>query len=494
MNTPGDSENYDHLSFVDGTIPPFSNDQDKLYSILNVLRGHEEFTLNIEGTIISSNLEAVNITRYEEWEVIGQHFSIFYSQEDLRNKQPENDLALSLKEGKMTSDSWKLRKRQIRFWARIKIIPLYDSLSSLRGYKLILRDASHKVFSDFHVQRVKNEYLNLYHNSIIGIIRFDKRKGLVKLANRKALEIIGITDFHNFSFGEAFLNKDDLDRFNTLMDQHRYVNNFEFQLRYDHGGKRWASVDCKFYVSSGFVEGIIVDVTEKKRQEIAVQKLSSDLNTFIYHASHDLRSPLTSIMGLLNLMDMASPASKNSDYSAMIRERIDHLDHLLKDLSIIAFNNHSEINYERVFVKEEIGFLLRNLLPSETKIQFLLDISDDTRIVSDVLRFRTIIKNLVSNAIKFYNQMERNPFVKITAISWKDQVAVIVEDNGIGIEKAEMEKLHTMFHRGHSSRSGSGLGLYIVRSMVDQLGGTIRISSAIGEGTKVTIELPAREL
>jgi signal transduction histidine kinase len=490
MNSLGDL-NYKHFGLSDGNTPPFSSSQSKLHSILNVLRGHEEFTLNLDGTIISSNLEAVNITSYEEWEVIGKDLSIFYSPEDIANGQPQADLESSVQNGKFTVDSWKLKKRQIRFWARMKIIALYDSLENLRGYKLILRDASHKVFSDFHVQKVKNEYLNLYHNSIFGIIRLGKQDGVIKLANKKALEILGRTDFQDLLFEDAFETREDQIRFSELLEQHRYLNNFEFQLKSPPDRKRWASIDCKYYISTGCIEGIIIDVTDKKYQELALQKLSNDLNTFIYHASHDLRSPLTSIMGLLNLMDMSSQAEKVPEYTMMIRERIKHMDLLLKDLSTIAFNNHSEINYEPVFVKAEISFMLRTVF-SETKVQFIIDMDDEIIFVSDVLRFRTMMKNLISNSIKFHNQIEKNPFVKVTGVLNQNGLEIIVADNGIGIEQAEVDKLCNMFHRGHSSRSGSGLGLYTVRSMADQLNGHVRIESAIGVGTTVTMVLPNR--
>lgn len=489
MNILDDSEHQSQWELSDNNMLPFSNDHDKIYSILNVLRGHEEFTLNTDGTIISSNLEAVNITCYEEWEVIGKHFSIFYTEEDVSNRQPEMDLELSIKEGKFSSESWKVKKRHIRFWARTKIIPLRDSLHTLRGYKVILRDATHKVFSDFNVQKIKNEYLNLYHNSIFGILRFNKKEGTITLANKKALQILGINDFHDFLFRDAFLVEEEYIRFNAMVHQQRYVNNFEFQLKHANGAKRWASLDCKFYVSNGLIEGIIIDVTDKKTRELELHKLSNDLNTFIYHASHDLRSPLTSIMGLLNLMDLGE-TDNSKQYSAMIRDRIGHLDNLLKDLSTIAFNSHSEVNRERVFLREEIDFMLRDFI-TDNKIKFVLDINEDVIFNSDVLRFRTILKNLISNSIKYHNQMEKNPFVRITTLFKADILIIEIEDNGIGIERAEMEKIYKMFHRGHSSRSGSGLGLYTVRSMVDKLGGTVQLSSIIGKGTKVTLEFPS---
>ena len=484
-----DHSNNNSPGLSDGSMLPLSNDQDKLYSILNVLKGHEEFTLNPGGVIISSNLEAVNITGYEEWEVIGKHFSILYTEEDILKKQPAIDLESSAATRKFVVNSWKLKRRQVKFWARIKIIPLFDSLDTLRGYKVVLRDAAHKVLTDLNVQKIKNEYLNFYHNSTFGLFRFRRHDGHLRMANKKALEILGITALYNFSFRDAFHNDDDFVRFNELIDVQENINYFEFQLKTPPGSpKRWASIDCKWYESSELIEGILIDVTSKKSGELTLQKLHNDLDTFIYHASHDLRSPLTSVMGLLNLMELQKMTDV-SEFLPMMRDRINHLDALLRDLSTIAFNNNSEVNYERVFIKEEINFITRGM-GEVSQVRFYLSITDNAVFTSDVLRFRTIVKNLISNSVKYYNQMEKDPFVKITVTSGGDKVELVVEDNGIGIEKAEMEKIYNMFHRGHSSKSGSGLGLYTVRSMVDQLGGSINLTSAIGQGTKVTIELP----
>jgi PAS domain S-box-containing protein len=477
---------------VDGSFPPVFTDQDKLHTILNVLRGYEEFTLNQSGIIISSNLEAVNITGYEEWEVIGKHISIFYTEEDIAINRYEHDLLTSVSEGKFSVDSWQLKKRQIRFWARIKIVPLYDSLQALRGYKVILRDATHKVYSDFKVQRIRNEYLNLYHNSVFGIIRFNQETGKLTLANKKALSILRMQDFQDLLFGAVFEHKVDFDNFCAQVKTKRYVNNFEFQLKRLSGETKWVSMDCKFYVATGFIEGIIIDVTKRKAQETSLLKLSNDLDTFIYHASHDLRAPLTSMMGLLNLIELNKDKGGSEQYTSLIRNRVMHLDQLLKDLSVIAFNSNSELSYEPIPLKEEIAYILQDFLAGH-RIKGVLMVDDSIEFVSDVIRFRTILKNIISNSVKYHNQMDQSSFIKITVSTVNDRLMISVEDNGIGIEENQLEKIYNMFHRGHSSLSGSGLGLYIVRSMVDRLGGTVKLSSIIGKGTKVKLELPIRK-
>jgi PAS domain S-box-containing protein len=477
---------------IDGSLLPVSNDQDKLHTILNVLRGYEEFTINLDGIIISSNLEAVNITGYEEWEIIGKHISIFYTEEDKTINRLEHGLSISVREGKFLADSWQLKKRQIRFWARIKILPLYDSLQTLRGYKVILRDATHKVYSDFKVQRVRNEYLNLYHNSVFGIIRFNQETGKLTLANKKALNILKTRNIHNLSFAGVFLHNEDFERFCAQINTQRYVNNFEFQLKTTTEEERWVSMDCKFYVSTGFIEGIIIDVTKRKAQETSLLKLSNDLNTFIYHASHDLRAPLTTMLGLLNLMDLTKEVG-SSQYTSLIRSRVMHLDQLLKDLSTIAFNSNSELSYEPIPLKEEIAYILQDFLAGH-RIMSVLVVDDNIEFVSDVIRLRTILKNIISNSVKYHNQMDQSSFIKVTVSTANERLIISIEDNGIGIEENQLEKIYNMFHRAHSSLSGSGLGLYIVRSMVDRLGGTIKLSSVIGKGTKVKVELPLKKL
>src|SRR6187549_3823328 len=102
--------------------PDFTHsDLYKYASLFNILRSFEEYTLNASGTIVSSNLEAVNITGYEEWEVIGKSFSIFYSPSEQAEGKPIQDLQKAREEGRVVIKGWRVKKRNVAFWAKVKI-------------------------------------------------------------------------------------------------------------------------------------------------------------------------------------------------------------------------------------------------------------------------------------------------------------------------------------------------------------------------------------
>src|SRR6185503_3159182 len=118
---------------------------DKYNSLIHILKGHEEFTLDAKGTIISSNLEAVNVTGYEEHEVIGKPISLFYSKEEKEKAISDLDKATRYKQ--CVFAGVKLKKRDIAFWAKMEIITLFNEQSQVRGYKVTLKDATHRALS-----------------------------------------------------------------------------------------------------------------------------------------------------------------------------------------------------------------------------------------------------------------------------------------------------------------------------------------------------------
>jgi signal transduction histidine kinase len=101
-----------------------------------------------------------------------------------------------------------------------------------------------------------------------------------------------------------------------------------------------------------------------------------------------------------------------------------------------------------------------------------------------------VFNNLISNAIRYSDPYKKQSFVRIGITTTVDQAHITVEDNGIGIEQEHIEKVFNMFYRATESKSGSGLGLYIVKETLDMLGGKIQVSSTMGKGTTFTLTIP----
>lgn len=471
-----------------GETPSLNLEKDK--SLFNILRGFEEFILNREGIIISSNLEVVNITGYEEWEVIGNPISLFYSQEDRQKEKPEAELAEAAEKGHLVVSDWRVKKRNARFWAKMKITRLHDDEGMHTGFRVVLKDTTHKALYNHRVKRIKDEYLNLFNNAYTGIFKFRMKDLRILLLNEKAIEILGGEELVDISFQDLFVVQDRCAELCQILLDREKVEGFEFQISSAGRDEKWVSLSCRYFSEQGFVEGILIDITESKRQVTELQKLNHELDQFIYHASHDLRSPLTTILGLVNLIHLDKPSPLIKNYTELIGERILHLDGLLKDLVSITYNNKTEPVSESVHLETEVRALLKEFHHQYNQVHVYLEIGGEPIVRTDVVRFRTILRNIVSNALKYHNQLANPPYVKITINSDEQQLVMKVEDNGLGIEQAYIDRIFGMFFRATMQAKGTGLGLFITKAMVDKLGGRIRVRSQEKIGTTFIVELP----
>jgi PAS domain S-box-containing protein len=457
--------------------------QDRLSSFCNTIRGYEEFILNLQGIIISSNLEAVNVTGYEEWEIIGKHFSIFYTPEDGMLGRPEEDLRNASEHGKVFYSGWRVQKKGIAFWAKIRINVLRDESGEVTGYRMVLKDTSHNALYNYGVKKVRAEYLNLFNNSFIGIFKFRLNDSKMLLLNEKARGLLSIKESEDFRFAQLFPEQDGYENFlrNLLLDD---ANNIETQLEYNG---LWLSLSCRCFPKQGFAEGILVDITEKKKQVVELQRLNHEIDRFIYHSSHDMRSPLTTILGLTHLVALECPNQTILEYNEMIRVQVTHLDLLLKSLVNITFNK-SEPAHERIDFEKELEVILRDYRHQYHQVKVETSIVGTKPFFSDPARIHIILKNLISNAFRFYNPHIAMPWVKISVTQSTTETIIDVEDNGIGIDEECLENIFTMFYK--AERGSTGLGLYIVKSMVDKLGGKISVQSKRWVGSGFRAQLP----
>jgi PAS domain S-box-containing protein len=457
-----------------------TSDQDRFSSFCNTLRGYEEFILNPEGIIISSNLEAVNITGYEEWEVIGKHFSIFYTQEEVEAGRPQEDLNSALEAGKIFYSGYRLKKKGVAFFAKVRISLIKNDIGSFSGYRVVLKDTTHNAIYNYRVKRVRDEYLNLFNNSFIGIFKYRLGDSKIILLNEKAKELLSVRDWEDLMFSQFFPDQQSFENFANNLSEDQSEIQIEFK-------GLWLSISCRAFPQQGFAEGILIDITEKKKQMAELQRLNQEIDKFIYHSSHDMRSPLTTIMGLTHLIGLENPSPSITEYNGMIQNQVHHLDALLKSLVNITFNK-SQPGQESIDFEKELEVILRDFRHQYQNVKVDFDIEGEHRFLSDPARIHIILKNLISNAFRFHNPQIPNPTVKINIHQHAEKTIITVADNGIGIDTDCVENIFTMFYK--AERGSTGLGLYIVKSMVDKLGGCIHVQSVRGTGSVFIAELP----
>lgn len=230
------------------------------------------------------------------------------------------------------------------------------------------------------------------------------------------------------------------------------------------------------------------NILAKNRELI---KTNRELDRFVYSASHDLRAPLTSMSGLVNLAQVDPEGAQN--YLRLMQERIEVMDNYIKEIVEYSRNARLNVNLTQVPIKKVVLEVVNTLKYSidTNKVQIEIHVSDSFHIKTDESRLRVILNNLIANAFKYQDYSKPNPFLKIKAVAEDKWKLIQIEDNGIGIKSEYHTKLFEMFYRATDTSTGSGLGLYIAQEAVDKLQGQITFESEFGKGSVFTIILPA---
>jgi PAS domain S-box-containing protein len=217
-----------------------------------------------------------------------------------------------------------------------------------------------------------------------------------------------------------------------------------------------------------------------------------ELDQLMYKTSHDLRSPLSSILGLVNLANLDSDKNNHLTYLNKIEGRIKKLDEFIKSMLNYARVNRTEVFLERINLREMIESCIQELeyLDNFSSVKTIVEIENENiPFRSDPLRLRIIIGNIISNAYKYYNPSAKS-YLKIQATISPLVVEIGLIDNGIGIKKEYVDKIFDMFYRATEKSQGSGLGMYIVKQAVDRLKGSVKVKSTFSKGTTMKIALP----
>lgn len=241
------------------------------------------------------------------------------------------------------------------------------------------------------------------------------------------------------------------------------------------------------------IYGVYVDITDRKRVEEELKIRNAELDNFVYKVSHDLRAPLSSVLGLVNLSKLQGNTDDPIVYLELIGEKIQALDNFIGDVLSHSKNLKMDVNIGQVKLDQIIDQTFADLsyLKGARKTRRSVKI-EGIDFYSDQWRISEIFRNLVSNAIKY-----RRPDADDSEIVIKVKVDhlcadISFADNGMGINEANLQRVFEMFYRATEQGEGSGIGLYIVKNAVEKLGGQIRVASQLNHGTRFHILLPNR--
>ncbi len=252
----------------------------------------------------------------------------------------------------------------------------------------------------------------------------------------------------------------------------------------------------------GKIKGVSIfvkDISDLKKSELKLiqknrdlEKVNSELDSFVYRVSHDLRAPLTSILGLINLLKIESDQEKQNYYIDLQEKSVKKLDNFIQDIINLSRNSRQELMIEKIDFSELIKYILEGQYFSDyaNAIEKRVNIDESGEFYTDRKRLGIILNNLISNGIKYCDLRNENPFIEINVNADEDSTIIEISDNGIGISDDHLNKIFTMFYRAHQDNSGSGLGLYIVKETIDKLYGSVSVKSQLRQGSKFTVKLP----
>ena len=228
------------------------------------------------------------------------------------------------------------------------------------------------------------------------------------------------------------------------------------------------------------------------RQNEALIKINKELDSFVYSISHNLRAPLMSVLGLLDLAQNESNSTVIHQYHEMMKSSVCKLDDTLKEILEYSRNARQGLVIDQVSFERTINdnFERMQFMPGYDRIKKEIFIEGDAPFFTHRYRLSLILNNLISNAIKYSDASKEVSFINITIQVKTERAYMIFHDNGIGIENSYIQKVFNMFFRATEKNEGAGLGLYIVKEAVEKLGGTIDLESQLGKGTVFKIELP----
>ena len=231
-----------------------------------------------------------------------------------------------------------------------------------------------------------------------------------------------------------------------------------------------------------------------RRRNRELQAMNQELDRFVYAVSHDLRAPLNSIMGLVDVARLEQTAGAKDHCLELIKQSTVRLENFIVDLIDLSRNRRMGLAPSRIKIRQAIEQILNDLkfLDKEHAIQVTLEVDGGLELFNDPNRFELIMKNLISNAIKYHDFKKPDPWIRIWARSGQAEgIELKISDNGSGIEKNHLGRIFEMYYRASDEVKGSGLGLHLVKEAVAKMKGKIEVESVHREGTTFHLHLPS---
>jgi PAS domain S-box-containing protein len=473
--------------------------------LVESVRDYAIFLLSPRGTIVTWNVGAQRIKGYTASEVIGKHFSIFYTPEALATGWPEEELRRSAKDGRFEDEGWRVRKDGSRFWANVVISPIFGGAGRLIGFSKITRDLTERRRHEEEL-RERERNLRLLIDGVRDHAMFLlDRRGRIRTWNVGAQRMLGYTaeDAIGRDIRSLYTPQDQTSGRATaeLAAARRSVSlHVEGWRSKADGTQIWVEVATTALFDDahrvqGFVQ-IVRDLSERLRAE-ALESEGRRISQFIALLSHELRNPLAPIQNAVAVLGKAGVRPDLKWCAEVISRQAAHMKRLVDDLLDVSRVTSGKIGIEKkpVDLRSVITMAVDALrgTAAERGHTITTHLARAPLIVmGDPTRLHQVMTNLLMNSLKFTPPQGR---IDVSA-EWRDEIAhVQVTDTGIGMSASLLRHVFEPFVQGPEAldrpEGGLGIGLTLVKSIVELHGGTVTASSGgSDQGSTISLTLP----
>jgi len=238
------------------------------------------------------------------------------------------------------------------------------------------------------------------------------------------------------------------------------------------------------------------DIKSKSKQlrikNKQLKSLNRELDNFLYSTAHDLRSPLSSLLGLINLMRRETDPESYTTYLNLMEKSIHRSEYFISQIVSYSKNKRMAVESVRIDLEEIIFEIFEHnrFIEGFARIKHHVEIAGSCFFFSDRNRITTLFNNLISNAIRYADLDKDEPYIRINVEITESETCIEFADNGIGIAEEHQQRIFDMFYRANHNAKGSGLGLFIFNETLVKLNGSVRVTSREGVGTTFFIRLP----
>lgn len=428
--------------------------------------------------------------------VAGEFLTEFWFQNDLKKFLSVSSRALGGEYVKY--EEYVEMENESSIWLEINLLPVYDQENQLTSICFTALDISERKLAELELAESEARFRSLVQNSSDIITVLDE-SGKVTYTSESTERMLGFLsknlignplqdlvlpeDQHNF-----------LETWNETLNDKNENHTIEYQIKDAEGKIVYLESVLNNLLNNRSIQGIVVnsrDITQRKETENELKKTNFELDSFVYRASHDLRAPLRSVLGLLNLIKMEANDEQRAVYAALAEKSINKLDSFIMDLTNFSRNTRLEIQMEKIDFEGIISECIGNLkyMENADQVKSIIEINQQEPFLGDPGRMSILFQNLLSNAIK-YQRPYVDSFVKVHIEVSSFGAYIEISDNGKGISPEYLGKIFEMFFRASEDSYGSGLGLYITKQVVEKLHGKITVESVFNEGTTFKVWLP----